>query len=63
MQISFDLAKSMGKNIVFLKSMDSSVNSIAFYKKLGFENCGTLTLPFEQMKNEYRGMLILKKEI
>lgn len=63
MQIVFDLGKSMKKNIVFLKSMDSSVNSIAFYKKLGFEKCGTLTLPFEQMKEEYRGMFILKKEL
>ena len=63
MQVAFDFARSLKKDIVFLKSMDSSINSIAFYKKLGFEICGKLTLPFDQMKEEYRGMCILKKEM
>ena len=63
MQVAFDLASTLKKDTVFLKSMDSSTNSIAFYKKLGFKNGGSLTLPFEQMKAEYRGMVILKKEM
>ncbi len=63
MQIADDLALDLKKDIVFLKAMDSSTDPIAFYKKLGYEICGTLTLPFEHMKVEYRGMVIMKKEV
>lgn len=63
MQISDDLAMDLNKDIVFLKAMDSSTDSIAFYKKLGYETCGTLILPFEHMKVEYRGMVIMKKDV
>jgi len=62
MKLSFDIARSMEKEMVFLKSMSSSIDSIGFYRSIGMEICGTLTLPFGQMKNEYRGMYILKKE-
>jgi ribosomal protein S18 acetylase RimI-like enzyme len=57
------LAAEHQKDILFLKSMDSSTDSIAFYEKCGFEKCGGLTLPFPLMKPEYRGMYILKKDI
>ncbi|MDP1727453.1 MAG: GNAT family N-acetyltransferase [Bacteroidota bacterium] len=63
MQIADDLALDLKKDIVFLKAMDSSTDPIAFYNKLGYEICGTLTLPFEHMKVEYRGMVIMKKDL
>jgi hypothetical protein len=45
--------------------MDSSTRAIAFYEKLGYIICGSLQLPmpaFSLMKEEYRGMVILKQE-
>ena len=58
-----DIAKVHNKCILFLKAMDTSMDAIGFYQKMGYTICGKLTLPFEQMKEEYRGMVMLKKEI
>jgi len=66
MQYVFTIAQQHKKDIVFLKAMDSSNAAIAFYKTMGFEICGTIQLPmptFEWMKEEYRGMVILKKDL
>ncbi len=43
--------------------MDSSTAAIAFYKKFGFEVCGTYHLNFPQMKEELRGMYIMKAAV
>jgi GNAT superfamily N-acetyltransferase len=59
----FTLARKLHKTIVWLKAMDSSGAAIAFYKKHGFETCGTYMLGFEQMKEEVRGMYVMKKEM
>lgn len=58
---TFELAKSLNKKIVWLKAMDSSEAAIRFYKSHGFEICGTHHLDFPQMKEEYRGMVIMQK--
>lgn len=66
MQYVFDIAKQHKKDIVFLKAMDTSLDAIAFYRKLGFESCGTFQLPmptFKLMKEEFRGMVVLKKDV
>jgi len=66
MGIALKIAKQYQKETVFLKAMDTSLGAILFYKKLGFEQCGTLQLPmptFAWMKEEYRGMVILKKAV
>ena len=55
-------AMDMNKDIVWLKSMDSSA-AIAFYERLGFEECGTFTLDFKLMKPEFRGMKIFMKKL
>ncbi|WP_242927443.1 GNAT family N-acetyltransferase [Pontibacter vulgaris] len=55
-------AKERNKRIVWLKAMDSSP-AVNFYEQNGFEKCGTYTLDFEAMKEEYRGMYILKREL
>lgn len=62
--ISFvmDYAKQKSKSIVWLKTMDSA-SSVAFYKKQGFTILSDYTLPYEQMKIEYRGMYVMVKEI
>lgn len=55
-------ALESGKRIIWLKAMDSS-RSVDFYAKNGFVQCGTYELPFEQMKEMYRGMVVMKREI
>lgn len=59
-EFTFDLVRSHNKDIVWLKAMDTSFDAIAFYKKMGFENCGTMRLTFEKMKPEMRGMVAMK---
>ncbi len=63
MQLSEQIARETHKDKIFLKAMDSSHNAVAFYQKLGYTICGTWVLPFEQMKEEYRGMIILSKTL
>ncbi|MBC5994999.1 GNAT family N-acetyltransferase [Pontibacter cellulosilyticus] len=53
------VAQEMGKKVIWLKAMDSS-RSVNFYEQNGFEKCGTYNLDFEQMKEEYRGMYVMK---
>ncbi len=48
---------------LFLKAMDSSIEAISFYHKMGYTQCGTMVLPFKKMKLTYRGMLILCKQV
>lgn len=59
----FQFAKAQNKNMVWLKVMDSSSGPIAFYKKMGFETCGTHRLDFQVMKEELRGMYVMKREL
>jgi GNAT superfamily N-acetyltransferase len=66
MQTAMNKARELKKDIIFLKAMDSSTDALEFYKKLGYEICGSLQLPlptFHLMKEEYRGMVILKKSV
>lgn len=66
MQIAMNKARELKKDIIFLKAMDSSTDALKFYKKLGYEICGRLQLPlptFHLMKEKYRGMVILKKNV
>lgn len=48
---------------VWLAAMDSSDKAIAFYQRMGFETIGTKRLDFEYMKEEFRGMVIMKKPL
>jgi diamine N-acetyltransferase len=66
MELALLRAKQLKKEILFLKAMDSSMDAIAFYQKLGYAICGSLQLPMPQfslMKEEYRGMVVLKREV
>ena len=63
-QLTFDIADQHHKQMIFLKAMDTGTNAIAFYNSFGFEECGRFILsapPFNLMKEEFRGMIILKK--
>jgi diamine N-acetyltransferase len=63
MALAMQRALELKKQLIFLKAMDSSTEAINFYKKMGYVICGSLQLPmpdFSLMKEEYRGMLLLK---
>jgi GNAT superfamily N-acetyltransferase len=63
MEFSETVARQHHKNLLFLKAMDSSQDAIGFYQCMGYTVCGKLVLPFRQMKEVYRGMVILRKAI
>lgn len=65
-KIALEKAYELGKELVFLKAMDTSKDVIGFYKKMGFSEYSKIELPlptFSLMKHEYRGMLVLIKKI
>lgn len=54
------------KQNIFLKAMDSAIDAITFYKKMGFEYAASFQLPmpvFHLMKEEFRGMIVLNKPL
>lgn len=61
--LSVAVANDHNKQLIWLKAMDTSTGPIAFYEKMGFEICGTHHLNFERMKEELRGMVIMKKDL
>jgi GNAT superfamily N-acetyltransferase len=66
MELAIQRAGELDRKTIYLKAMDSSDAAIAFYRKMGFEICGTLQLPlpdFLRMKKEFRGMVIMKRNI
>lgn len=66
MNFVFDVAKCYQKKYIFLKAMDTAELALQFYKKMGYEIVGSFRLSdttFHLMKEEYRGMYILKKLI
>ena len=58
-----DYARQLNKEIIWLKAMDTSHDAIAFYEKMGFVICGTERLTFEVMKEDVRGMVVMRKNI
>jgi GNAT superfamily N-acetyltransferase len=63
MLFSEEIARQHNKQLLFLKAMDSSVDALAFYHKMGYTDHGRLTLPFPLLKEEFRGMIILRKDL
>jgi len=66
MNFVLDIAKSYQKEYIFLKAMDTAQLALQFYAKMGYEKVGTFRLSdttFHLMREEYRGMYILKKSI
>jgi diamine N-acetyltransferase len=62
MDFTKQYAREKDKKVIWLKSMDSS-KSVNFYEQNGFIKCGEYKLDFEQMKEAFRGMFIMKLEI
>lgn len=62
-ELSEAMARQFHSNMVFLKAMNSNQDAIGFYQRMGYTVCGKLVLPFTQMKEAYRGMVILRKTL
>jgi diamine N-acetyltransferase len=62
MQFVDQVASERSKQTVWLKAMDTS-EALGFYTRLGFQRIGTLRLDYSQMREERRGMVILKKQV
>ena len=63
MEFADEQARLENIEFVWLKAMDTSEPAVAFYEHLGFKKCGKERLTFPQMKEELRGMFVLKKEL
>jgi len=61
LNFGIDIAREMGKKIVYLKVLASSIGNIEFYQKHGFNNVETNYLDFETMKIEYRWLNTMNK--
>lgn len=61
LQWLFEQTRNEGFKIIWLKAMDTSPAAVRFYKKLGFEICGTHEVDFVQKKEGMRGMYIMRK--
>lgn len=63
MQFVDEQARQLGRQLIWLKAMDSSHDALTFYEKMGFERCGTDRLNFAVMKEAYWGMVILQRPL
>jgi len=63
MSFALDIARQWHRRYAWLHSMDSSLESIAFYERQGFTIVGETWLPFERMLPEYRRMWKMRKPL
>jgi diamine N-acetyltransferase len=59
-QFVFNRAQELNRDCVWLMAMDTSDKAIAAYQRAGFTEHSLTRLDFELMKEEFRGMIILK---
>lgn len=63
MEFSIGRARALKKDVVWLKVMDSNLKTVRFYEKLGFAKVGTERLDLPFMKDELRGMFVMRKDL
>ena len=56
----FNRAQELNRDCVWLMAMDTSEKAIAAYKKAGFSFHSRARLDFELMREEFRGMVVMK---
>lgn len=57
---AFNRARDLRRECVWLMAMDTSDKPIAAYQRAGFEIHSRTRLDFEFMKEEFRGMIVMK---
>lgn len=60
-EFAFERAKQLNRDCVWLMAMDTSDKPIAAYERSGLSIHSRTRLDFEMMKEEFRGMVVLKK--
>lgn len=60
-QFTFERAKELNRECVWLMAMDTADKPVEAYQKAGFVVHSRTKLDFELMREEFRGMVILKK--
>lgn len=63
MLFSIERAKSLNKEIIWLKVMSAAEKPVRFYESFGFIKCGTDTLSLPKLKPELSGMFVMKKDL
>lgn len=61
--VALQEAKRMDKEIIWLVIIDTNVNAIEFYKKIGFEIHSRTILDIPYFKEELKGMWRMKLEL
>ena len=56
MSIALDVGRELEKRIIWLGVIDTNVNAIEFYRKIGFELVDKTTLDIPYFKDELKGM-------
>lgn len=59
-QFVFNRAKELNRDCVWLMAMDTSDKAIAAYQRAGFTEHSRTRLDFELMKEEFRGMVVMR---
>lgn len=59
-QFTFKRAKELNRECVWLMAMDTADKPVAAYQKAGFVIHSRTKLDFEMMKEEFRGMIVMK---
>ena len=62
-QFTQELAQKMGYTLIWLSAMDTSIKPIQFYERMGFVIESTKKLNFEHIKDDMRGMVVMKKSL
>jgi ribosomal protein S18 acetylase RimI-like enzyme len=57
------ITRKRGKKIIFLGVLDTNLNAIAFYAKLGFKFHSKIQLSLPYFKDELRGLNLMYKEL
>lgn len=55
------VAEEMGKQIVWLKVMESNKGTVNFYESFGFSICGNANLTLPKARPEHSGMYVMRK--
>lgn len=61
MNFTFERAKELKRECVWLIAMDTADKPVAAYERAGFTIHSRSRIDFELMKNEYRGTFVMKK--
>lgn len=59
-EFAFNRARDLNRDCVWLMAMDTSDKPIAAYERAGFEIHSRARFDFEIMKEEFRGMVVMK---